>query len=408
MSGGRLATVWARYTDLEVVRGEGSRVWTADGTRYLDLTCGIAVTSTGHCHPQVVAAVREQAGQFIHAQVNTYRHNLLQPLADRLAAITPDGLDTVFLTNSGAEAVEAAVKLAKQATGRPNVIVFQGGFHGRTHLAMAMTSSKAGYRAGSAPLPAGISTAPFPRDATEDAVDAALAGFDTLLATQSAPGDTAALVIEPVLGEGGYRPAPGRFLRGLAERCATHGILFVADEIQTGVGRTGRWLAVDHYGVVPDTVVLAKGIASGMPLAAVVTRQVLADRWPTGSHGGTYGGNPVACAAALATLDVLGADGVHDEVVRKGDRLLAGLRDGCDGDVGVVDIRGIGLMVGVELADPTRVAAVLQRCRDEHHVLLLPSGTRSEVVRWMPSLLVTDDELDEGLAAFTAAVRATA
>jgi 4-aminobutyrate aminotransferase len=402
---GQLASVWTRLTGLAVERGEGSWVWTPDGDRYLDLTCGIAVTSTGHCHPEVVAAIQRQATRFIHAQVNCYEHDLLQPLADRLTAVLPPGLDTVFLTNSGAEATEAAVKLAKQATGRPNVVVFQGSFHGRTHLTMTMTTSKVAYRAGYAPLPSGIYVAPFARHA--DDTGAALAAFDALLASQTAPTETAAVVIEPVQGEGGYVPAPAPFLQGLAQRCAEHGILFVADEIQSGMGRTGRWLAVDHAGVVPDVVIMAKGIASGMPLAAVVTSAELAARWPVGSHGGTYGGNPISCAAALATLDVLGAPGVFESVNRLGSHLRQALRAVSSDDPGVVEVRGLGLMVGVEMADPDRVAAVLQHCREESHVLLLPAGSRNEAIRWMPSLLVDEAEIDEGVAAFGAALDAT-
>jgi 4-aminobutyrate aminotransferase len=403
MKTGHLAPVWTRFTDLDVVRGDGAHVWTADGTRYLDFTGGIAVTSTGHCHPRVVDAVREQAGRFLHAQVNAYRHDLLQPLADRLASIMPGELDTVFLTNSGAEAVEGAVKLAKQVTGRPNVIVFAGGFHGRTHLTMAMTTSRVGFRAGHAPLPSGIVVAPFAHDDRD--ADDALAAFDALLVTQTAPSETAAIVIEPVLGEGGYVPASHRFLEGLFERCRLHGMLFIADEIQSGMGRTGRWLALDHYELVPDVVVLGKGIASGLPLAAVVTTEAIAARWPVGSHGGTYGGNPVTCAAALATIDVL--DAALANVAARGEQLSCALSRLADKDDGIADVRGLGLMIGVEFRDPARVARVIERCRVDSHVLLLGAGTRGEVVRWMPPLVVDRDDVDEAIDAFAFALEAT-
>jgi 4-aminobutyrate aminotransferase len=222
----------------------------------------------------VVEAIREQAGRFLHAQVNCYRHDLLEPLAARLAEMTPPGIERFFYANSGAEATEAAVKLAKQATGKPNVIVFQGSFHGRTHLTMAMTTSKAVYRAGHAPLPSGVLVAPFPYtfltgEDEDDRGRAVPAEFDLLLATQTSPSEVAAVMLEPVLGEGGYVPAPRAFLEGLVERCRAHGILFVADEVQTGFGRTGELFAIDHHDLQPDVLVMAKGIASGFPMSAI-------------------------------------------------------------------------------------------------------------------------------------------
>jgi 4-aminobutyrate aminotransferase len=383
-----------------------------DGTEYLDFTAGIAVASTGHCHPRVVAAIAEQAGRFIHAQVNVYRHPLLAPLAERLTALAPGDIDTWFFANSGAEATEGAVKLAKQVTGRPNVIVFDGGFHGRTHLAMAMTTSKTVYRSGHAPLPSGVFVAPFPsvrdlaRDA-EGAVDACLDGLRRLLAAQTPPAETAAMVIEPVLGEGGYQPAPARFLRGVANLCRDHGILFVADEVQTGCGRTGEMFAVDHHGLTPDVVVLAKGLASGFPISAIGASQELMARWPVGSHGGTYGGNPMGCAAALATLDVLTEPGFLAAVRARGDELLAGLHALAPDDPGIADVRGLGLMVAVELADPGRVGRVLEHCLRVGHLILMSAGTAGEVIRWMPPLVVTASEIEVGLAAFAAALGAT-
>src|SRR5262245_57609754 len=245
--GSHLADVWFQVTDLDVVSGSGSTVTTADGTEYLDFTAGIAVVSTGHCHPKVVAAIQEQAARFIHAQVNCYRHPLLEQLGERLAGVTPAGIDRFFYANSGAEITEAAVKLAKQATGRPNVIVFSGSFHGRTHLAMAMTTSKTGYRSEHSPLPSGIFVAPFPDPTAEDAdaeVDAARGGLAHLLKAMTAPDETAAVILEPVLGEGGYIPAPRRFIEGVVALCREHGILFIADEVQSGFGRTGRMFAV--------------------------------------------------------------------------------------------------------------------------------------------------------------------
>lgn len=414
-----LAPVWFRVTDLEVTSGDGCWVTTASGERYLDFTAGIAVASTGHCHPAVVDAIRRQAGRFVHAQVNCYRHDLLEPLAERLAGLAPGAIDTFFFANSGAEATEAAVKLAKQATGRPNVVVFQGSFHGRTHLAMAMTTSKTAYRSGHQPLPAGVFVAPFPvrvgtdRD-EERAVDDALEGLRFLLASQTAPAETAAMVVEPVLGEGGYLPAPPRFLQGVAELCAEHGILFVADEVQSGFGRTGTMFAVERCGVVPDVIVMAKGIASGFPFSAVGASAELMARWPVGSHGGTYGGNPLGCAAALATIDVLTAPGFLDDVNERGEQLRAGLRELAERHPVVADVRGPGLMVAAELRDPgtgrpdpARTSAVIDHARTDGKVLLMNAGTWANVIRFMSPLVVSADEVDLALDALGAALDET-
>ena len=415
-----LAPVWFQVTDLQVASGSGSRLTTTDGDVYLDFTAGIAVVSTGHCHPKVVAAIQQQATRFIHAQVNCYRHDLLEPLAARLAEITPEGIDTFFYANSGAEATEGAVKLAKQATGRPNVIVFQGSFHGRTHLAMAMTTSKTGYRAGHTPLPSGVFPAPFPTwigtDRTEgQAIDEALDGLRLVLAGHTAPAETAAMIIEPVLGEGGYLPAPHRFLHGIAELCREHGILFIADEVQAGFGRTGTMFTVEQAGIAPDILVMAKGIASGFPFAAIGASAELMSRWPTGSHGGTYGGNPIGCAAALATIEVLTERGFMEHVNARGEQLRAGLRDLAAAHPVIADVRGPGLMVAAEFRnpatgapDPARTAAVIAHCREHGKVLLMNAGTWGNVIRFMPPLVVTEDEMSEAIDALRAAVAATA
>jgi 4-aminobutyrate aminotransferase len=418
--GSHLADVWFQVTDLPVVSGSGCTVTTVDGTDYLDFTGGIAVVSTGHCHPKVVAAIQEQAARFIHAQVNCYRNPILEQLGERLAGITPDGIDSFFFASSGAEATEAAVKLAKQATGRPNVIVFSGSFHGRSHLTMAMTTSKHGYRAGYAPLPSGVFVAPFPHPWVEgvseaESVERALTALHHLLLAQTAPGETAAMVLEPVLGEGGYIPAPAAFLRGVHELCREHGILFVADEVQTGFARTGSMFAIDAAGVVPDVIVMAKGIASGFPISAIGASTELMARWPKGSHGGTYGGNPIGCAAALATIDVLTEPGFVDAVNARGEQLRAGLRTIVADHGLTAEVRGPGLMVGLELGDAAhgehdsaRIGQVIAHCRDEGHVLLMNAGTYGNVVRFMPPLVVTGAEVQTALDAVAAAVAATA
>ncbi|ACU53650.1 aminotransferase class-III [Acidimicrobium ferrooxidans DSM 10331] len=413
---GRLAPVWSKVSPITVTHGRGARVWDTNGQAWLDMTAGIAVTSTGHAHPKVAEAIARQAERFIHAQVNIYTHDLLQPLADALDAITPDGIDTFFFSNSGAEATEAAVKLARQATKRPNVIVFQGSFHGRTAQAMAMTTSRTGYRAGYMPLPAGVFVSLFPgfprssRVGDEVSVDEALDYLDYLLASQTAPAETAAVVIEPVLGEGGYIPAPAAFLTGVVERARAHGIVFVADEVQTGFGRTGRMFAVEHANVTPDILVMAKGIASGFPFSGIGASWELMERWPVGSHGGTYGGNPMGVAAALATIQVIQEEGLVDNAARRGAQLQASMERIAEKFECVSRVRGLGLMVGVELRDDAGrpdadlVGRVLAEMQASHRVLAMSAGTFGNIIRWMPPLVVSEAEIDEAAAAFEASL----
>ncbi len=403
---GKLAPVWSKLTPLMVVRGQGAVVYDQDGTAYLDATSGIAVTSTGHSHPRVVRAVAEQASRFIHAQVNIYTHDGLQRLADRLDEITPEGIDTFFFANSGAEAVEASVKLARQYTKRPNIITFQGSFHGRTAQAMAMTTSRTGYRAGYMPLPAGVFVSLFPgfptasgsrRAGTVEALDY----LDYLLVGQTAPEETAAMVIEPVLGEGGYLPATAEFLAGVVERCRKHGILFVADEVQTGFGRTGRMFAVEHFGVVPDILVMAKGIASGFPISAIGASEKVMAAWPTGSHGGTYGGNPLGVAAALATIDVIQEEGLVGNARARGAQLEAGMLKLAEKYPNVGRVQALGLMVGVEMVDPETgapdsglVQELLRELYQSHRIIAMSAGTFGNVIRWMPPLVISEDQVD--------------
>ncbi len=406
-----LAKVWFKVSDLQVSHGKGSWVYTTDGQEYLDFTAGIAVVSTGHSHPHVVAAIQQQAERFIHAQVNCYTHDLLEPLAARLADLSPAGIDTFFYANSGAEITEAAIKLAKSATRRPHVIVFSGSFHGRTHMAMAMTTSKTGYRAGYSSLPAGVFVAPFPDPlaADQDAeIDRALWGFKHLLKSQTAPEETAAAILEPVLGEGGYIPAPARFIEGIVAVCKEHGILFVADEVQSGFGRTGKMFAVEHFDLQPDIICMAKGIASGFPFSALGASAELMDRWPTGAHGGTYGGNAIGCAAALATIEVMTEPGFMDNVNARGSQLRAGLAEMQAADPGITDVRGLGLMNAVQFAEPARVAAVIKHCFEESNLLMMNAGTYANTVRLMPPLVVTADEVDTALGAIANAVKASA
>jgi 4-aminobutyrate aminotransferase len=396
-------------SNIVVERGEGAYLYGVDGVRYLDFTSGIGVTNTGHCHPRVVAAAREQAGKIIHAQVNIIFHQPLLRLAEALREVVAPPLDTFFFSNSGAEAVEGAVKLARQATGRPNIIVFQGSFHGRTNQTMAMTTSKTVYRQHYQPLAAGVFVAPYPYAyrygwEPEETSQWCLKELRHLLVTQTAPSETAAVVVEPVLGEGGYVVPPASFLPGLREICDEHGILLVADEVQSGFGRTGRFFAIEHFDTKPDIVIMAKGLASGFPLSGVAAPRALMDRWLVGTHGGTYGGNAVACAAAEATVRVL-QDGLVDKAARMGELLMDGLR-GVQAKYPVLgDVRGLGLMVGCEFTNPDGTPAValvkeiIDRCL-EQRLILLNCGTYSNVVRWIPPLIVTEEQIGVALETF--------
>ena len=404
-----LSNVWFKLTDLEIASGSGSWVTTTTGEKYLDFAAGIAVISTGHSHPKVVEAIATQAARGIHLQANIFTHDLMQPLAARLAEITPASIDTFFYANSGAEITEAAIKLAKQATGRPHTIVFEGSFHGRTHMAMAMTTSKNVYRAGHAPLPGGVFTAPFPDLRAEDLeaeIDACIAGFDRLLAGTTAPSETACVIIEPELGEGGYRLAPKRFLETIAQRCAEHGILFIADEVQSGFARTGKMFAIEYFDIEPDIICMAKGIASGFPFSALGTRSDLDDKWPTGSHGGTYGGNAIGCAAALATIDILTEDGFIDHVNARGDQLRAGLENLMADNAVVEHVRGAGIMIACDLRSAEETTAVVQHCLNESNVILMTAGAAGNTVRFMPPLTVSEEEIDLVLDALAKAIAA--
>ncbi|MDZ7706907.1 MAG: aminotransferase class III-fold pyridoxal phosphate-dependent enzyme [Trueperaceae bacterium] len=409
-----LSPVWTHLTDVRPVRGQGAWLEDDQGHRWLDMTSGIGVTNTGHAHPRVVAAVREQAERLFFGQANIVRLPQADALAERLERVTPPGIDTFFFSNSGAEAVEAAVKLARHATGRSNLIVFQGSFHGRTHQAMAMTTSKTAYRHRYQPLPAGTFVAPFPYALQlgmdqERAIDFALAQLDLLFASQTAPDETAAMVIEPVLGEGGYVPAPARFLAGLRERCDEHGILLALDEVQSGFGRTGAMFAVDHANVRPDVLIMAKGLGSGFPISAIGAPADTMSRWEPGTHGGTYGGgNAVVLAAASATIDVIVDEDLPAAATERGEQLRDGLRRTVGRDGVQAEVRGPGLMVGVELHRDDRPDAelakhVLRACLDER-MLILGCGPAGNVIRWIPPLVATEDDVDQALQRFERAV----
>jgi 4-aminobutyrate aminotransferase len=412
-----VSPVWTRITPILAERAEGAYVYDQDGDRFLDFTCGIGVTNTGHCHPRVVQAVQEQAAKLLHAQVNIIYHPPLLELVEELRAIVPQPLDCFFFSNSGAEAVEGAVKLARHATGRPNVIVFQGSFHGRTALTMAMTTSKTIYRVGYQPLPAGVFVAPYPYayrfgwDA-EETEAFCLNEVEFLLKTQTAPSETAAIVVEPVLGEGGYVvPTPG-FLRGLRRICDEHDLLLIIDEVQSGFGRTGRWLGLEHFDVTPDIITMAKGLASGLPLSGVAARHELMERWIPGSHGGTYGGNAVACAAAVATIRTIRDEDLLENAAQTGAWLMDELR-ALQADFSVIgDVRGLGLMIGVEFtaADGSpateKAKAVAKACL-KRRLMLLTCGPYGNTIRWIPPLIVTREQVLQALAVFKEALAET-
>lgn len=409
-----LSPVLKQATPVLAARGEGVYLYDEDDRRYLDFTAGIGVTSTGHCHPRVVEAAQRQVGTLIHGQYTTVMHRPLLRLTERLGDVLPAGLDRLFYVNSGSEAVEASVRLARHATGRQNIIAFHGGFHGRTMGAAALTTSGVKIRAGIGPVMPGVALSPYPEAyrhgwSEAEATRFALQELDRVLVTVSAPKDTAAIIVEPVLGEGGYIPAPQEFLRGLRQRADEHGFLLIADEVQTGVGRTGRFWGMDHAGVTPDVIITAKGLASGFPLSAIAAGEELMSRaWP-GSQGGTYGGNAVAAAAALATLDVVRDENLVANAAEQGTRLQEGLRKVAAEFPVIGDVRGRGLMVGNEFTtddgDPdTATAARAHQAASRRGLLLLTCGPHGNVVRMIPPLVVTSSQVDDAIALWSDAV----
>jgi 4-aminobutyrate aminotransferase len=388
--------------------GKGLVVTDVDGNRFLDFAAGIAVCSTGHAHPKVTAAIRDQADRLIHIAATDFYEPRYLELMERLASIAPfTEKARVFLTNSGTEAVEGAIKLARYHTHRPGIIAFEGGFHGRTMGSLSLTNSKIKQRAGFGPLLPMVHHAPFPRvrawreESGGDGSAELVYLKHTIFGRQISPKDVAAIVIEPIQGEGGYFPAPAAFLRGLRELCDEHGIVLIVDEIQSGMGRTGRWWAIEHAGVEPDIVTVAKGIASGMPIGAFIGRDSLWT-WPPGAHGSTFAGNPVCAAAALATLDVIEAEGLKTARIM-GDRLRAGIEQAAAGTDAVVDIRGTGLMIGVEFTSHEAAEAV-QEAAFQRGLLTLECGESS--LRFSPPLIVDAAAVDTAVGIFAESLAA--
>src|SRR5512139_331041 len=348
-----MSPTWTRIFPIQAERGEGCYLYATDGKKYLDFTCGIGVTNTGHCHPKVVEAIRTQAGLFLHAQANLVIHKPMLQLIEELRTVAPPSIDSFFFANSGAEALENAVKIARVATGRQNVIVFSGSFHGRTVGTMSLTTSKTVYRTGFGPLPSGVFVAPFPyafrlKMTEAEASEYALEQLEYLLASQTAPKETAAILIESILGEGGYVSPPVSFMKALREICDKHGILLILDEVQSGFGRTGKWFAFEHYHVEPDIMTAAKGIASGMPLSGVFSRNDIMLKLDVGSIGGTYGGNAVACASGVATIRAMRDENMLGNANERGLQLMTGLCKLQEEYPQIGEVRGKGLMIGTE------------------------------------------------------------
>ncbi len=388
--------------------GSGMVVTDVDGNRFLDFAAGIAVCSTGHSHPKVVAAIKDQADRLIHIAATDFYEPRYTEFMERLASIAPfTEKARVFLTNSGTEAIEGAIKLARYHTHRSGIIAFEGGFHGRTMGALSLTNSKVKQRAGFGPLIPMVHHAPFPRirswrEHSGGDGSAELAHLrDTIFGRQISPADVAAIVVEPIQGEGGYFPAPKSFMEGLRELCDEHGILLIADEIQSGMGRTGSWWAIDHTGVEPDILTTAKGIASGMPIGAFIARDSVWT-WSPGAHGSTFAGNPICAAAGLATLDIIESEGITNATAM-GARMRSGLeRVAADVD-SVRDIRGMGLMLGVEF-DSHATAEAVQDAAFRLGLLTLECGESS--LRFSPPLIVDEASVDAAIRIFGEAVAA--
>jgi 4-aminobutyrate aminotransferase len=396
---------YTRVYPLVVERGSGAVIEDVDGNRFLDLTAGIAVTAAGHCHPDVVAAIQEQAAKLIHMSGTDFYYRPQIDLAERLATAAPGpSPKKVFFTNSGAEAIEAALKLARFHTGRSRVLAFFGAFHGRTYGAMSLSGSKAVHRRGFAPLVPDIHHVPYPQASACAGCACAATGCrlvreleDTVFTRTAPPDEVAAIFIEPIQGEGGYHIAPPGCLPALRQLCDQHGILLVVDEVQSGMGRTGKLFAVEHFGVEPDIICSAKGIASGMPLGAIIARDRVMD-WPSGSHASTFGGNPVSCRAALATLDLLEA-GYQRNAHERGEQLRAGLRGLAEHHDCLANVRGLGLMTAVDVRAAGRPSPRLREdiVQTAYRRGLLLLGCGESAIRFCPPLCITAEQIDTAL-----------
>lgn len=411
-----LTPALAFHTGIVAKKARGIYVESSGGKRYMDFASGLAVTNAGHSPPAVIKAAREQTGKFIHSGCIFYYESEAL-LAEKLASITPGSIDMFFFSNSGAEAVEGAIKLARYATGRQGIIGFTGGFHGRTLGALSLTTSSARYRRGYHPLLPSLYHAPYPycarcpmgKKRETCATDCFAYLEKKILRHQILPEDTACAVIEPVLGEGGYVVPPIDYMQKLRALCRKEGILLVADEVQTGFGRTGRWFASEHFGIEPDIITLAKGIASGFPLSAVGASSAIMKKWPKGAHGTTFGGNPVSCAAALATIEIIERQGLLKNAENTGQYAMKRLKAMQAKYPFIWDVRGFGLMIGVEFAAPDggpdakRLKKVMKRCLD-NGLIIIECGIDKNIARLMPPLTVKKREMKRALDIFEEAL----
>ncbi|HMW92563.1 MAG TPA: aminotransferase class III-fold pyridoxal phosphate-dependent enzyme [Candidatus Obscuribacter sp.] len=394
--------VLARSARIVAERASGSYIYDMNGDAYLDLSTGIAVNSVGHCHPKVVAAAKAQLDELMHTSV-TVHHKRYIELCKKLVEIAPSKkLDSVFLTNSGAEAVEGAMKMARYVTGRPAIINFRGSFHGRTMFTTALTTSKLYYREKYEPLPGSIHTSIFPyeyrshfRGQPDKVVDEVFENIEMLFHQFVHPDQVACFLVEPIQGEGGYIVPPNGFLPRLRKLADQHGILLVIDEVQSGFARTGKMFAIEHEGVEPDIMLMAKALAGGLPLAAFISKSELTKKWPAGRHGSTFGGNPVSCAAALATIEVMQEEKLCERAEKVGEMIMGRLKKFAAGKDYIGEVRGRGLMIGIEFNDknggPSKELAdkVAERCL-EQKMIVLTCGNAGQVIRLIPPLNISD------------------
>ena len=402
------------YHSIAIARGEGCLVTDREGNRYLDCASGLAVLNIGHNHPRVMERVTQQLRDFVHTG-GVFLNDTTVQAAELLTSITPPGLDMLFFSNSGAEAVEGAIKLARFVTGRQGIIAFSGSFHGRSLGALSLTSSNSRYREHYHPLLPSVFHAPYPFchhcqfGCRSNCTDLCLDYLKNMLRHTVTPGELAAIIIEPVLGEGGYSPAPALFLKELRHLCDKHDILLIFDEVQSGMGRCGDWFASQVYGVTPDILTVAKGIASGFPLSAVISRHELMKKWPTWAHGTTFGGNPVSCAAAIATIETIRDDDLLERCRHLSTVTRERLKTLQQSHSLITDVRGMGLMVGIELKDRNGAPAgpacdhLLRECL-RNGLIIINCGQDRNIVRFIPPLTISDAELDQALTILGRAV----
>ena len=408
-----LSPLLKQSTDIIVDRADGVYLWDEDGTRYMDFTSGIGVLSTGHCHPKVIEAAIDQSKRIVHAQYRIVKHRPILDLSTRICELLPESIDSVFFANTGTEVIEAAIRLARQSTKKTNIIAFRGGFHGRTMGALSATTTSASVRQGVQRQLGDVVIAPFPdtnwyKMTENEAADFCLRELDYILQSHSLPNETAAMLIEPIQGEAGYITSSERFMQGIKARCKKYNILLIIDEVQTGNGRTGKMWGFEHYGVTPDIVVSAKGIASGFQLSFMAASKNLMKN-AQGSQGSTYGGNAVACAAALATLDIIRDEKLIENAEKIGNISKEKLSSLQSKYPEINAITGKGLMLGIHIIDSKRrpdsnkVADII-KLLEKKGLLLISAGIWGNVIRWIPPLIVTEEEIDWAIQKFDEAL----